>query len=257
MADSMEKIADVAFSTSDLRAVEQAKSMGPWQQRCMLGEGAFTPGIWASWDIAKVLDAGFPAGFWEGKRVLDIGANCGGLSVELVRRGATVHAAEPYEPYRQKIEWLRGTLGIPEERLSISGDALFDIRPEETSHMDVVLFLGLAYHFRYPQLVLDYVGQFDADHFVVSTQCIEGESDFLQNRSDITPQYLGDQPLLGWHATRPLFLKMLEWAGMSDPRLIEHPHVNRGGAKTTTNNAYFIADRGKPVDHLVEMTRFI
>lgn len=238
------------FLLSEREAAEAAAAAAAipqWQQRCHLGPKAFTPGIWHSWDIAKVLDAGFEPGFWDGKRVLDIGANCGGLSVELVRRGATVIASEPYEPYRQKIEWLRDQLGIPHDRLIIQPHALFDLDPEKTGKLDVLLFLGLAYHFRYPQLVLDYVGQFDADHFVVSTQCIEGDQDILQNRSDITPQYLNGQPLIGWHATRPLFLKMMAWAGLKNPRAIDHPQVNKAGPKTTTNNAYFVADRGIPV----------
>jgi len=240
-----------------ITAAEAAIKLGPWQQRCHLGPKAFTPGIWHSWDIAKVLDAGFEPGFWQGKRVLDIGANCGGLSVELVRRGATVIASEPYEPYRQKIEWLRDLLEIPHDRLIIQPHALFDLDPEKTGKLDVLLFLGLAYHFRYPQLVLDFIAGFDADHFAVSTQCIQGDQDVLQNRSDLTPQFMNGQPLIGWHPTRPLFLKMMAWAGLKNPRAIDHPQVNKAGPKTTTNNAYFIGDRGTPVSLQEEMARFI
>lgn len=235
---------------------EAAAELGQWQQRARLGSRIFTPGVWNSWEIATVLKARFPAEWWAGKRILDIGANTGGLSIELVRLGATVHAVEPWGPFRQKIHWLRTRLNIPDKRLDISEKSLFDL-PFDISY-DLILCLGLVYHFRHPQLVIDHVGNMNADHFVFSTQTIPGDQLVMKNRA--APEYPNGDPLGGWHPTRALFIRMLTLAGLKNPQAISHPLVNHNlGERTqmTTNSAYFVADRGTPVDIITEAHRFL
>lgn len=236
----------------------EASSLGIWQQRVRLSSSVFTPGIWASWDIAKVLFHEFPESWWDGKRVLDIGANCGGLTLELLRRGASVTAAEPYAPYRDRIRWWQALLAIPDDRLKIVDYDLF--HSHKLGSFDIVLCLGLVYHFRHPQLVLDYIGNLDSQHFAFSTQTYKSKQDVMINRSEITPQYLNGKPLAGWHPSRGLFLKMLACAGFEKARAIQHPSVSHDWgdrAQTTTNSGYFAADRGVPVDVELEAHRFI
>ena len=62
------------------------------------GEIIFNGG-WDSRELYKAVTGDLSESYWLGRRVLDIGANTSGLSVEIARRGATVVAAEP-DPYK-------------------------------------------------------------------------------------------------------------------------------------------------------------
>jgi hypothetical protein len=245
--------------TTDFATLLSSAPPGEWQQRIRFNTGLETPGHWNSWEIADVLFHQFPESWWDRRHVLDIGANTGGLSLELIRRGANVTAVEPYAAYRNKIEWWRRLLGVPDHRLAVVNTHLFKTR--DLGAFDVVLCLGLVYHFRHPQLVLDYVGNLDADDFVFSTQTWAHDQDVMINRSEITPQFLNGKPLGGGHFSRSLFPKMMSWAGFADVRLIDHPLVlHNWGEKPlqkTTNSAYYAAKRGTPVNVEAESQRFI
>ena len=78
--------------------LDEMNALGEWEQIVRLGPHLSTPGFWSSQDLCEVLLHEFPAQFWEGKRVLDIGANNGGLTLELIRLGAFLTAVEPSPP---------------------------------------------------------------------------------------------------------------------------------------------------------------
>lgn len=59
-------------------------------------------GEWDSKKLNEAITAGNP-NYWKGRTVLDLGANTGGLSLELARMGAKVTAAEP-DPYKNNTE---------------------------------------------------------------------------------------------------------------------------------------------------------
>lgn len=234
-----------------LKVQSELAALGPWQQRVRLTDTIFSPGNWQSWDVAKVLQAEFPEQWWADKRVLDMGANSGGVSLELARLGARVHAAEPWDAFRAQILWWKRHLRVPDDALAVSQHTLFECH--ELGAFDVVLCLGLVYHFRHPQLVLDYLGNLSSKHFIVSTQTYKSELDVLVNKSSINPDILLKQGriLAGWHPSRALFGKMLSWAGLKNVREIRHPLVGHDWGdrtQTTTNSAYFAADFGLPLD---------
>ena len=187
--------------------------------------------------------------FWRGKRVLDIGANTGGLSLELMRRGAIVTAVEPNAGNRQKIAWWKSKLDMTDDELKVVDAGLFDCHT--LGGFDVILCLGLVYHFRHPQLVLDYIGNIPASHYVFSTQTYKSDAHVMVNRKDTNPKDVPGNRLAGWHPSRILFLKMLHVAGFKNPREIKHPAVVHDWGdrpQTTTNSGYFAADAGTPVD---------
>ncbi len=106
----------------------------------------------------------FPRNKWErlaphlpedltGWRVLDIGCNAGFYTFALAGRGADVTAVDVEEHYLRQGQWAS-------ERMRVKGQVTFrragvwDIL-QERDRYDLVLFMGLFYHLRYPLLALD------------------------------------------------------------------------------------------------------
>lgn len=217
------------------------------------GEIAFE-GEWDPKRILAVLDKGNSA-FWHGKRVLDIGANTAGLSIEIARVHAEVVAIEP-DPYRNTLEIARPIVDslISEEglRLSLHKAELLDAHL--FGRFDVVLCLGLLYHFRYPQYILDYLSTLDTLHLFISTQTHPGDHLALVNRRDpsvLVPGFLDEGIILtGWHPTRPLFERMLVWAGFGEVECLTDRSVNfpKKPLPNLTNSAYYRAKKVASTD---------
>ena len=108
----------------------------------------------------------FPAFKWEqiaphvpedlnGWRVLDIGPNAGFYTFELAKRGADVTGLELDPHYIGQAEWAAEQLGLA-DRVRFRQGSVYDLmRMGET--FDLVWFMGVFYHLRYPLLGLDLV----------------------------------------------------------------------------------------------------
>lgn len=210
-------------------------------------------GEWDPRALADLLTRGNPA-WWEGRRVLDIGANTGGLSLELARMGASVTLAEP-DPYGTSITLTRDLVMQFADRegldVRISDADLFS--SNELGWHDTILCLGLLYHFRYPQLVLDYLSSLEPRWLFVSCQTHPSDELALYNRASpglLRRNHLRpDLILAGWHPTRALLERMLESAGFTDvtdlgDRRYDFPEKPKGA----TNSAYYSARLRAPVN---------
>jgi tRNA (mo5U34)-methyltransferase len=102
-----------------------------------------------------------------GARALDIGCNAGYYSFALAERGAEVLAVDLDEHYLRQGRWAAQRLD-PAGRVSFRQMHLYDLlgSPER---FDVVLFLGVLYHLRYPQLALDGLAQLVSGRMIVQT----------------------------------------------------------------------------------------
>lgn len=211
-------------------------------------------GQWDPKPLFKVVSGGDER-YWHGKRVLDIGANTFGLSIEIARAGAEVVAIEP-DPYNWSFDLVSSTVEgtIRDERLNltIQKDGLFNA--DKYGPFDVVLVLGLLYHFRDPQYILDYISTLDLKDIVISTQTADGADLVLQNRLDIKSLPVGfwsaDIVLSGWHPTHPLLERMLMWAGFGNITALTDPSVNfpQKPLQGVTNSAYYRATKFKATD---------
>jgi tRNA (mo5U34)-methyltransferase len=219
-------------------------------------------GEWDSIALYNVLTHGNDD-FWQGKKVLDIGANTCGLSVEIARRGAEVVALEPdpYEvTYAQSKVFVDGIVDAERLKLTVVRKGLFDAH--EYEGFDVVMCLGLLYHFRYPQLILDYLSTIKMDWLFLSTQVHPGDSLSMYNRIDSSipfPANFFDAStvLTGWHPTRPLLERMLQSAGFADiASLTNELYVFPKKQPGLTNSAYYRCKRIGIVDPYKEMARF-
>jgi tRNA (mo5U34)-methyltransferase len=93
----------------------------------------------------------------DGWTALDIGCNAGYYSFELARRGAHVTGIDVDPHYLRQAEWAARQLGL-EEDIEFREMQVYDLTAEEQVY-DLVLFMGVFYHLRYPLLGLDIVAR--------------------------------------------------------------------------------------------------
>jgi tRNA (mo5U34)-methyltransferase len=102
-----------------------------------------------------------------GQHVLDIGCNAGFYSFELARRGAWVLGLEPNLHYLKQAVWAAKRMGLGELTEFREGSAY---RVAELgSRFDIVVFMGVFYHLRYPLLALDGIARLQPSMLIFQT----------------------------------------------------------------------------------------
>ncbi len=155
---------------------DEVARLGPWFHNLRVGEGVETAPDHPLGD--------FPSFKWEqlapaiprdlrGCRALDIGCNAGFYSFELAKRGADVLAIDHDPHYLKQARWARSRLGL-EDRVELRELGVYDLARLDDS-FDLVLFMGVLYHLRYPLLALDIVAERVAGTLVLQTLTLPGE----------------------------------------------------------------------------------
>lgn len=201
------------------------------------------------WD-PKVLAAFFRAEDLREKRVLDMGANRGGLSLELARLGARVHAAEPALDNSLAREVAKNE-GLNVEWSKV---ALFD--SHTLGPFDTIVCFGLIYHFRNPHYVLDYLSSLAAPVLYLSTQSAPGDELKLVNRAKgtLAANFDMERGTRGWEPTHPMLVRMLEASGFEEiESLTDRERERREKPKGATNSAYYRARCTKPVQDVRDL----
>ena len=150
--------------------------LGPWFHNLHLPDGRQTAPEHPLGD--------FPAFKWRqiegclpqdlgGARALDIGCNAGFYSFELARRGADVLALDLDEHYLEQGRWAAQFLD-PEGRVEFRQGSVYDLI-DIAGRYEVVLFMGVLYHLRYPLLALDVVAEKVDGKLVLQTLTMPGE----------------------------------------------------------------------------------
>ena len=139
---------------------DELKALAPWFHNLHLPDGTQTyPDHWLG---------DFPSFKWQqiaaaipedlaGWRCLDIGCNAGFYTFELARRGASVLGIDVDAHYLQQARWACKRFGF-EDRVTFERMQVYDLARRE-EQFDLVLFMGVFYHLRYPMLGLDIVTQ--------------------------------------------------------------------------------------------------
>jgi tRNA (mo5U34)-methyltransferase len=160
-------------------------ALGPWFHNLHLPDGRQTAPDHPLGD--------FPAYKWaalaphlpatlSGWSVLDIGCNAGFYSFELARRGASVTGLDLDDRYLRQARWAAERLRF-EDRVEFRRGTVYDLaRTEE--QWDLVLFLGVLYHLRYPLLALDLVARRVRRLLVLQTLTMPGD-DCTQQPGDL------------------------------------------------------------------------
>jgi tRNA (mo5U34)-methyltransferase len=134
--------------------------LGPWFHNLHLPDGSQTAPDHPLGDFPRykwnVLARYLPSRL-DGWTALDIGANAGFYTFELARRGARVTAIDVDEHYLDQARWAAGQYGL-ESRVEFRRMQVYELADSD-ERFDLVLFLGVLYHLRYPLLGLDIVAR--------------------------------------------------------------------------------------------------
>jgi tRNA (mo5U34)-methyltransferase len=134
--------------------------LGPWFHNLHLPDGTQTAPDHPLGDFPRRkwrrLAGHLPAQL-SGWTALDIGCNAGFYSFELARRGAQVTAIDLDERYLRQARWAAREYGLA-DRIRFELRQVYDLAADDR-RFDLVLFLGVFYHLRYPQLALDLVAE--------------------------------------------------------------------------------------------------
>lgn len=154
-------------------------ALGPWFHNLHLPDGAQTAPDHALGD--------FPANKWRalaphlpedltGWTALDVGCNAGFYTFELARRGATVTGIDVEPLFLRQAQWAAREYGL-EERITLRRMQVYDLA-HDLERYDLVLFMGVLYHLRYPMLGLDIVAEKVRRQMVFQTLTMPGRSVF-------------------------------------------------------------------------------
>jgi len=92
-----------------------------------------------------------------GWKVLDIGCNAGFYSFELAKRGASVVGIDLDIHYLNQAKWAAEVYGL-QDKVGFFQMQVYDLANLD-EEFDMVWFMGVFYHLRYPLLALDIISQ--------------------------------------------------------------------------------------------------
>jgi tRNA (mo5U34)-methyltransferase len=136
----------------------EAARLEPWFHNIHLPDGTQTApnhplGDFPSFKWRQIADHLPPD--LSGWSALDLGCNAGFYSVELARRGAYVTALDKDPHFLQQARWIVDQFELG-DRVEVRQGQVYDLAQWSTK-FDLVLFMGVFYHLRYPLLALDLV----------------------------------------------------------------------------------------------------
>ncbi|HEX5581704.1 MAG TPA: TIGR04290 family methyltransferase [Gemmatimonadaceae bacterium] len=177
----------------------EIEELGPWFHNLHLPDGTQTvPDHFLGGDFPtfkwREIEPHVPARL-DGWRVLDVGCNAGFYSFELARRGAEVVGMDVEPLYLRQARWAAREFGL-EDRVEFRQMEVYDLaRTEE--RFDLVWFMGVFYHLRYPLLALDLLAERTRRLMMFQTLTMPGDSVY----EDTADHDIADRvPLLesGW-----------------------------------------------------------
>jgi tRNA (mo5U34)-methyltransferase len=127
--------------------------------------------------------------------VLDIGCNAGFYSFELARRGAKVLGIDVNPHYLAQARWAAAILGLS-DTCRFECRQVYDLA-RINEQWDVVLFMGIFYHLRYPLLGLDIVAE-KVRRYLVFQSAATGETGMPGVPADVNFQTMDELDRYSW-----------------------------------------------------------
>lgn len=178
----------------------------------------------------------------DGQRVLDIGCNAGYFAIELARRGAQVTAIDHDPHYLRQAAWAAAQFDLGKRLVLREGDVYGLASTGE--RYDIVLFMGVFYHLRYPLLGLDIAASMSDGLLLFQSLATGGPADEMDTsdpgylgrdrlREDAWPKLafieheLAGDPSNWWVPNPPAMRAMLRSAGFELQAMADDIHICR------------------------------
>jgi tRNA (mo5U34)-methyltransferase len=180
------------------RVLDDIRRLGPWFHNIHLSDTIQTfPnhhfGDFPNWKWQQ-LAPHLPANL-RGWRVLDIGCNAGFYSFELARRGAEVLGIDGNPHFLAQARWAVDRLGLS-DACRFECRQVYDLA-RMNGQWDLILFMGVFYHLRYPLLGLDIVAEKVGRHLVFQSIAI-GETGENLAPGDVDFQSMSELERPSW-----------------------------------------------------------
>lgn len=130
-----------------------------------------------------------------GWSVLDIGCNAGFYTFELAKRGAYVTGIDLDPHYLRQAEWASEVYGL-QDQVEFRQQQVYDLAKSDEK-FDMIWFMGVLYHLRYPLLALDIVCSKVKKMLVFQTLTMPGE-DMLETKGDYAINERDEMLSNGW-----------------------------------------------------------
>ncbi len=160
------------------KITKKIRKLAPWFHNIHLPDGEMT--------APNHILGDFPSYKWEvisphlpkdmsGFKVLDIGCNAGFYSIECALRGARVTAIDIDPHYLRQAKWVAEVFDVS-DRIDFYRLQVYDLA-RKNWQFDVVLFLGVFYHLRYPLFALDIIARKVSELLVFQSLSLQGNDE--------------------------------------------------------------------------------
>lgn len=196
------------MSTTNKSVMDSIKDF-KWYQSIPLGNGVITPGETGDAEERKLELMRLPKDL-SGKSVLDIGCNEGFFSFDAERRGAKrVVAIDKSVEAKEKFNLVKNLM---KSKVELLFSDLLELDPAKLGKFDIVFFLSVFHHLRYPFQVIDRVFEFTKDYAIMEFVEAVPENDLEQS---VLVRKLSKKGHLHILPTRQFTIEMLTRAGFS------------------------------------------
>ena len=165
--------------SSNSALADEIAALGPWFHNIHLPNGMQTaPGHYFGdfpmfkWQEIKLA---VPEDL-DGWSALDIGCNAGFYSFELAKRGARVLGIDLDPHYLKQANWAAVKMGLA-DHVEFRQMQVYDLEKLDRK-FDIIIFMGVLYHLRYPLLALDIVTSKLTKLMIFQTLTMPGEEVF-------------------------------------------------------------------------------
>lgn len=163
---------------------QKIESLAPWFHNLHLPDGTQTAPFHPLGDFPtfkwKQIQKHLPEKI-KGWTVLDIGCNAGYYSFELARLGALVTGIDIDRHYLKQALWAVKQYGF-QGSTNFKKMQLYELA-HTNQKFDLIWFMGVFYHLRYPFLALDIISRITSKLLVFQTMTLPGEEFYEENKN--------------------------------------------------------------------------